>query len=125
MKKVFMSMTAAAMLSLVACGGGNKSADSTKETGEKAPKTETKASSGKFDEYKKLVEEATPLIEKMAKGDAEATKKYTEISAKIGEIAVEVQKELENSPEKLKQFQEITEKYAQEVQKAMMQSMPK
>jgi hypothetical protein len=129
MKKVFMSIVAVAMLSLVACGGGNKSAGSAKETGEdNAPKTEIESESSSdnlFDEYVKLIGEATPLIEKMAQGDAEASGEFMKISEKLGEIAVGVQKELENDPEKLKQFQDIAQKYAEEVQKAMMPNVPK
>jgi len=126
MKKVFISMAAAAMLTLVACGGGNKSADSAKEAAKDATeKTETKskasASSGKLDEYIKLIEKATPLLEKVSKGDMDAVQEYTKITEKMSEIATELQTELANNPELMKKYTDAYQKFAEEAAKLMGQ----
>lgn len=121
MKKVFMSMAAAAMLTLVACGGGSKSADSAKETGKEATeKTETKkesASSPKLDQYIKLIEKATPLLEKVSKGDAAAVQEYTKIAEDMAKIATELQNELANNPELLQKYTDAANKFAAEAAK--------
>ncbi len=124
MKKVFISMAAAAMLTFVACGGGNKSTDSAKETGKEATeKTETKseasASSGKLDEYIKLIEKATPLLEKVSKGDMSAIQEYTKITEDMSKIATDLQTELASNPELMKKYTDAYQKFADEANRLM------
>ncbi|MDR2917588.1 MAG: hypothetical protein LBV74_22580 [Tannerella sp.] len=126
MKKVFISMAVAAMLTLVACGGGSKSTDSAKETGKEATeKTETKsevsASSGKLDEYIKLIEKATPLLEKVSKGDMNAVQEYTKITEEMSKLATDLQAELANSPELMKKYTDAYQKFSEEAAKLMGQ----
>jgi uncharacterized phage infection (PIP) family protein YhgE len=119
MKKVFMSMIAVALISLAACTGGKKQAESAAPETETATEKATDVSSSKLDEYKKLIEEATPLFSKMAQGDAEAAAQYQEIAQKIAAIATELGTELANDPEKLKELEEIGRKFAEELQKTV------
>jgi len=114
MKKVFMFMAAVAMFSFVACGGGNKSADSAKESAEKVEtKSESAASSSNFDAYVKLIEEATPLLEKVANGDMEAIQEYAKIAEKMSEITANLQSELTSNPELMQKYTEVAQKFAE------------
>ena len=114
MKKLFISMAAVAVLALSACGGGSK--DSAKD----ADKVETKkeASSSNLDAYIKLIEKATPLLEKVAKGDADAVTEYTKIAEDMAKIATDLQTELANSPELMKKYTDAAQKFAEAAQKA-------
>jgi ABC-type glycerol-3-phosphate transport system substrate-binding protein len=122
MKKVFMVFAVAAALTLAACGGGNKQEN--KEATQEQEVAQETVTSSKLDEYKKLIEEATPLLEKAAQGDVEATTAYAEIAQKIAAVAAEVSTEIANDPEKLKEFQDLTLKLAEEVQKIAPQEAP-
>ena len=119
MKKVLVFMSVVAVLMFAACGGGSKSTDSgSKDATEKVEtKKESSSSTKNFDAYVKLIEKATPLLGKVSKGDAAAIQEYTKIAEEMQKIVVDLQKELENNPELMKKFTEITQKYAAEAAK--------
>ena len=118
MKKVFIFMSAIAIFMLAACGGGgNKSADSGKEAADKVETKKSSASSGKLDDYIKLIEKATPLLEKVSKGDAAAVLEFNKIAEDMTKIASELQTELASNPELLKKYTDAAQKFAEEMQK--------
>jgi hypothetical protein len=133
MRKVLVSMIAMLMISFTACNSGKKQDANREETPEatrqeakqeETPETtrevvDTPASGSKLDEFKKLMEQAAPLMVKANQGDTAATKEFTEIAKKLATISTELQTELANDPEKMKEFQEIGNKFAVETQKAM------
>jgi formiminotetrahydrofolate cyclodeaminase len=123
MKKVFMVFAVAAAFTLAACGGGNKQ-ENKEATQEEAAQETVSTPTSKLDEYKQLIEQATPLLEKVVQGDAEATAAYQEIAQKIAAIAVEVNTEVAENPEKLKEFQDVAQKFAEEAQKIALQEAP-
>ena len=113
MKKVFFLMSVVAVLMFAACGGGNKSADSAKE----ADKVEAAASSSNLDAYIKLIEKATPLLEKISKGDMEALQEYSKIAEDMTKIATELQSELASNPALMKKYTDAAQKFAEEAAK--------
>ena len=119
MKKVFMFFAATAMLTFAACGGGSKSADSSANDAKEnvEVKSDAPASSDKLDQYVKLIEKATPLLEKVSKGDAAAVQEYTKIAEDMAKIAMELQSELASNPEKMKKFNDAAQKFAIEAAK--------
>ncbi|MDR2148691.1 MAG: hypothetical protein LBE91_19795 [Tannerella sp.] len=120
MKKVLVSMIAVLMISFTACNSGKKQ-DATQEATPEATQEvqATPASGSKIDEYKKLIEQATPLLEKVAKGDVDATKEYTEIAEKMAAISTELQTELANDPQKWQEFADVMQKFSEEAAKTM------
>ncbi|MDR2234151.1 MAG: hypothetical protein LBE56_13650 [Tannerella sp.] len=122
MKKVLVSMIAVAMFSFTACSGGKKQ-EATQEAAPAAAQEVQAAppatSGSKIDDYKKLMEEATPLLSKIANGDLAAATKYNEIVQKMTTITNEVYAELQSDPVKLKEFTDLAQKWTEEAQKAM------
>ena len=117
MKKVFIFMSVVAVLMFAACSGGSKSTGSDSKDASEKVEAKKESSSKNFDAYVKLIEKATPLLGKVAKGDAAALQEYTKIAEDMQKIAVDLQKELENNPELLKKFEEVTQKFAAEAAK--------
>ena len=111
-----MFVAVAAMLTFTACGG-SKPADSSDKDAKVETKEEASASSSNLDEYIKLIEQATPLLEKVSKGDATAMQEYTKIAEKMSEIAMGLQTELAGNPEWLTKYNEAAQKFAEEAAK--------
>jgi len=117
MKNVLTTMIAVLMFSFTACSGGKKQEATPAATQEvKAP---APTAAEKIDAYKKLIEEATPLLSKIADGDLVSTAKYNEIAKKMQAIATDVYNDLKNDPVKLKEFTDLAQKWAEDAQKGM------
>ena len=107
-----MVTVAAMSLALVACGGSTKSAD---ETTPEAPATEAAAPASEeksvLAKYEEFVEKAIPLLEKMKKGDVEATQEYAKITEELGKFIQDNQEEFTKfSEDDAKKYQELSQK---------------
>ncbi len=127
MKKISMILFAVAMMvSFAACNSTKKeetpaqdeAKQEVKEEAPAAPAGEAANADEFIANYEKLMNDMIPVMEKVAKGDAAATQEYAKYSEQAQKIAADAQKFMPNfTPEQMKKFQEIGQKYAEAVQK--------
>jgi hypothetical protein len=111
MKKIFMVLMAAAMMSLVACGG-KKGESNEGKADDSAAKTEAVATSSAVDKYIKLSDEALSLAKKAQAGDLSVSDRAVKIAQELADLSEELQKEVASSPEAAKKLQDYTQKIA-------------
>lgn len=119
MKKLFLTLTIAALTaSFVACDSkksepSNSNQDSTSV--ETTTPADTVAAEGDvLTKYTEIVEKAVALYPKVKSGDAAAIQEYTKISQEIAAMSQELQKEMANmTPEQTAKLAEIGKKFAE------------
>ena len=110
-----MVVIAVAMFT-ISCGG-NKSTET--ESSENVEATaDSSASLSNLDLYIQLIEKATPLLEKVSKGDAAAVQEYATITEEMTKVAMDLQSELADNPDMMAKYTEAAQKFAEEVVKA-------
>ncbi len=122
MKKIIFSfLTLALTVSLISCGGGNKSDNSANEG--TSTKTETPAKGNDaLAKYEALINKMIKLYEsgKMKSGDASAMQELQKMSEEMAAMSTELQKEMQNlTPAEAQKFADLGQKLTDAATKAM------